>query len=61
MLCSKCREYNHGLRRCSRGKVRAKSVKQGVEIAQIMGISYLCQIDTENANIVSRIQERMTC
>ena len=59
MKCTKCSRYSYSLRRCLDGKIRPATIKGGIEAASIMGLSYLCAIDQENATIVAKVAKKL--
>lgn len=60
MKCSKCSHYSKGLMRCKYGKINPlnMSVKQGADIAFLMGLSSFCMVDSECLLKLEKIRNR---
>ncbi len=63
MNCTQCNQYSYKVRRCLLGHAQPKSVKQGIEIAQIMGVTYLCYKSEVTQKVVDQLlsERRALC
>lgn len=59
MKCTKCARYSYPLRRCLDGMIRPATIKGGVDAARFMGMSYICGIDTENAQLKAKVAKKL--
>lgn len=59
MNCTKCSEYSYSLRRCILGKINPKTIKGGIEAAELMGISYICNLCDLKDKIRIKLNEKI--
>jgi hypothetical protein len=57
MKCSECQIYSFKLQRCKLGKINPKTIKGGVEAANLMGLDYICSSATHREKIAERLLE----
>jgi hypothetical protein len=57
MKCSECSNYSRALMRCTLGLVKPKTLTKAMNIAQTMGLCYICNKDGMKNKLIESLSK----